>query len=547
MRPTARSPGGGDRQSNDPADSNEQLRTENDELRRQILELEGLRDQNGRASREAEWLARIADEDPDPVIQVSIYGVVQYRNSASISLCRAWNPYDELVIPPAIHKLVKAAHAGTQVIRHELTVGEHAYLLTVAPAAAPAKYVNIYARDVTARKQAEEALRELNATLETKIAQRTQELEYRSRQLQNLTLELSQTEERERKHLAEILHDDLQQIIAAAKFRLSLLKHRTEDEASWHDIVAEVDLLLKDAIEKSRSLSHELSPTVLHYSDFAETLGWLTNQIKTRHGVVVHLYAHGKIDLQSDILTALLYRTVQELLFNVVKHARVNEAAVRIRRHGPWVGLLVSDRGRGFSSQGLREAAGYGLLSIHERVELLGGRMRIHSVRDKGSRIFVAVPMSQAPGTAAQAETAWDGPAPEVERSRAEDTDRLRVLLADDHRIVRGCLRSLLSDEDGVEIVGEAAHGREAVDLALRLQPDVVIMDVAMPLIDGDAATRQIKARLPHTRVIALSTYDEPQKRERMLRAGADGYVLKTASSEELIAAIRGRAPAAVQ
>ena len=117
----------------------------------------------------------------------------------------------------------------------------------------------------------------------------------------------------------------------------------------------------------------------------------------------------------------------------------------------------------------------------------------------------------------------------------------LRVLLADDHRIVREGLRLLLSEEYDIEIVGEAVHGREAVDLALRLEPDVVIMDVAMPLIDGDEATRQIKTHLPQTRVIALSTYNEPETIGKMYRAGAESYVLKTASPAELLAAIRGK------
>ncbi len=89
--------------------------------------------------------------------------------------------------------------------------------------------------------------------------------------------------------------------------------------------------------------------------------------------------------------------------------------------------------------------------------------------------------------------------------------------------------------------MGEAAYGREAVELALRLEPDVVIMDVSMPLIDGDEATRQIKEHLPQTRVIAFSTYNEPETMEKMYQAGAEGYVLKTASAEELLGAIRGR------
>jgi DNA-binding NarL/FixJ family response regulator len=117
----------------------------------------------------------------------------------------------------------------------------------------------------------------------------------------------------------------------------------------------------------------------------------------------------------------------------------------------------------------------------------------------------------------------------------------LRVLLADDHKIVREGLRLLLRNEPDVEIVGEAAHGREVVDLALRLEPDVVVMDVSMPLIDGDQATQQIKAHLPKTRIIALSTHNEPETIEKMYKAGAEGYVLKTASPEELLVAIRGK------
>lgn len=92
----------------------------------------------------------------------------------------------------------------------------------------------------------------------------------------------------------------------------------------------------------------------------------------------------------------------------------------------------------------------------------------------------------------------------------------------------------------GTAASGQAGNDREAVDLAHKLQPDVIIMDASMPVMPGDEATRQIKLHLPSIRVIALSMFDEPQMSRKMHRAGAESYLLKTAPSEELLAAIRG-------
>ena len=102
----------------------------------------------------------------------------------------------------------------------------------------------------------------MTATLESRVAERTAELAHRARQLQKLTLEISQTEDRERRRIAEVLHDDLQQVLAAAKFHLNLLKNRLRPDASVQAGAEQIDRMLKDAIAKSRSLSHELSPAV---------------------------------------------------------------------------------------------------------------------------------------------------------------------------------------------------------------------------------------------------------------------------------------------
>ncbi len=115
----------------------------------------------------------------------------------------------------------------------------------------------------------------------------------------------------------------------------------------------------------------------------------------------------------------------------------------------------------------------------------------------------------------------------------------MRVILADDHEMMRAGLRSLLQGEADVEIVAEAADGRTAVELAARLSPDVVVMDVQMPDLNGIEATRQIRAGGDGPRVIALSAHSDRRFAAEMLRAGASGYVLKDAAFDDLTAALR--------
>lgn len=118
---------------------------------------------------------------------------------------------------------------------------------------------------------------------------------------------------------------------------------------------------------------------------------------------------------------------------------------------------------------------------------------------------------------------------------------KIRVLVVDDHKIVREGLASILSEQPDIEVVGQAGNGREAVESAARLDPHVIIMDVSMPLMNGDEATRQIKSMNPEIRVVALSMFEDNEMIQKMFRAGAESYVLKTAPSETLLSAIRYR------
>ena len=116
---------------------------------------------------------------------------------------------------------------------------------------------------------------------------------------------------------------------------------------------------------------------------------------------------------------------------------------------------------------------------------------------------------------------------------------KIRILLADDHAVVRQGFRLLLDEQPDMEVVGEAGNGREAVQCAADLKPDVIVMDVAMPELNGIEATRRINEEAPHSRVLALSMHKDAVYGPEILRAGARGYLLKDAIDRDLITAIR--------
>ncbi len=120
-----------------------------------------------------------------------------------------------------------------------------------------------------------------------------------------------------------------------------------------------------------------------------------------------------------------------------------------------------------------------------------------------------------------------------------EQINKLRVLLADDHMIVREGLKALINAQPDMKVVGEAQNGREALECAADLSPDVVVMDISMPVMNGVEATERLRTQSPQTKVIALTIYEDTGYLRQLLKAGASGYVLKRAVVEELVQAVR--------
>ncbi len=115
----------------------------------------------------------------------------------------------------------------------------------------------------------------------------------------------------------------------------------------------------------------------------------------------------------------------------------------------------------------------------------------------------------------------------------------IKVILADDHVVVRKGLATLIESEMDIEVIGEVSDGKEAIELTREAKPDVVIMDISMPNLNGLEATRRIKSEMPEVRVLALTVHSDDEYIFRILRAGASGYLLKKTAPDELISAIR--------
>jgi two-component system, NarL family, response regulator NreC len=122
--------------------------------------------------------------------------------------------------------------------------------------------------------------------------------------------------------------------------------------------------------------------------------------------------------------------------------------------------------------------------------------------------------------------------------------NKIRVMLVDDHDVVRAGFKSLLETFPEIEVIAEAADGQQALDRAAETDPDVILMDISMPVMDGLEATRQIRQQLPHCKVVALTVHEDKQFLVEILGAGANGYITKRAPAEEVITAIRSVAAA---
>jgi PAS domain S-box-containing protein len=507
------------------------------------------------AARESEESLRlIANTAPVMIWMLDVDKRVTYVNQPLLDFT-GWPPdvtpghrWIELLHPDDVERCRDAYAKGFdqrkpfqvehRLLRHD---GEYRWTATVgAPRYGTDRSLAGYvgtAVDITERKVAEEALRQSHAALQ----ERTTELERRTTQLSQLASDLTLAEQRAREALAKTIHDGLQQLLAIAAMNVeSQIRSEARRGAPPKNLV-QAKNHLDQAITAARTLSFELFPPVLQTSGLPDALVWLASWSRSKYGLEVEVSADPRADSDRKDVRTLLFESVRELLFNAVKHAHVNQVMLDLAL-GPkdTLCVTVSDRGVGFDPQVLVDRLkvgniGMGLFTIRERLTLLGGRFEVESAQGQGTRFRLFAPrgiMRDVDTTDALSSFATGSTPQGVAGASVR---ALRILLVDDNAPFRNAFCEMLQERPELDVVGEAANGLEAIAQAQALSPDVILMDISMPEMDGVEATRLIRAERPFIQILGLSTYARTENLHAIERAGAAGFFTKGVDTQRLI------------
>ena len=376
------------------------------------------------------------------------------------------------------------------------------------------------------------------------LQERTTELEYRTTQLSQMAWDLTLAEHHAREEIARTLHDGLQQLLVIVALNLDRqLKRENEVGSAPSELLAEAKQQLDEAMAVARSLNVELFPPVLQRSGLPAALTWLARWTQDKYKLNVEIAADPQADSARKDVRTLLFESVRELLFNVVKYAQTDRVGLRLELDAAdQLCITVTDQGVGFEPAKLDERSkagqvGWGLFRIRERLTLLGGRLDIDSAPGRGTRVRLAAPRDAAPDTVGGANDfrlALTGRAPAVHDERASP-DALRILIVDDHPGVSRALRQMLHQKPQLSVVGEVSSGFEAIARARTLRPDVILMDVSMPHMDGVEATARIHTELPDIRILGVSMLARSETAEAIEQAGAAGFFVKGTDTQRLI------------
>jgi PAS domain S-box-containing protein len=368
--------------------------------------------------------------------------------------------------------------------------------------------------------------------------------------LRNLSGRLLRLQDEERRRISRDLHDITGQKLALLSMDLSsILKNK--DKAK----VEEIDRLLQESIDLSndvnkeiRTLSYLLHPPLLDELGLPSAVEWFAQGFENRTGI------HVAVDVPSHFVRlapdaeVALFRIVQESLANVHRYSGSSAAFVRARSDGGEVRLEIGDFGKGMvqetkkANRSSPAPLGVGIQGMKERLRQLSGRLEISSQIGKGTLVTAILPSSNRKTEISEpyqsSEIHIVQPEP-MEVHVDNDSWRRRILIADDHDVLRRGIRTMLESDPSLEVCGEAVDGKDALEKTLAQAPDLVILDINMPIMNGLDVLRQIVRHRPQTKVLAFSVHDSKQIVEEILAAGAHSYLSKATAGQNLVHEVR--------
>ncbi|EEM47804.1 Response regulator receiver [Bacillus thuringiensis serovar pakistani str. T13001] len=314
----------------------------------------------------------------------------------------------------------------------------------------------------------------------------------------------------ERDRLSKDLHDTMGHSYTSIIMGMETLRIELKSKEGEQQLDSLLQLA-RNSMEEVRLYLHQLDLSQ-ESPPLATTLQQLTEEFKKHAKVNVRTRIIGEEYMVSKQSKMTLYRSLQESLTNAVRHGHSTEIIVSLHFEPQQIRLDVQDNGCGVEEW----KDGFGLTAMKERVSQSQGRVIVYSKKGEGTLISCVLPK-------------------QVQLSNKQ----IRLCIVDDHSFIRESLHTILSGLEDLQVVGMAEDGEQALELCGRLKPDVVLMDLEMPNLDGIHATKMIKKRWPEIRVLILSTFQNTERAKEIIRNGADGYVLKSIDSRELAESIR--------
>ena len=368
--------------------------------------------------------------------------------------------------------------------------------------------------------------------------------------LRNLSGRLLRLQDEERRRISRDLHDVTGQKLALLSMDLSgiLKKKIIAKDEDTNRLLLESISLSNEVNKEIRTLSYVLHPPLLDELGLPSAVEWFTQGFENRTGI------HVSVDIPSNLVRlapdveVALFRIVQESLANVHRYSGSATAYVRARSDAGEVRLEIGDFGKGMSEESKipnRTSVaplGVGIQGMKERLRQLSGTLEIISHPGKGTLVTAILPISSQ---RREISDPYEGS--EIREGQLIPTEgvaesngwRKRILIADDHDVLRRGIRTMLESDPGLEVCGEAVDGKDALEKTLAQAPDLVILDINMPIMNGLDVLRQIVRHRPQTKVLAFSVHDSKQIVEEILAAGAHSYLSKATAGQHLVHEVR--------